>query len=327
MRRGDVACGAKDVEDWGAEMGETGCGVVALGAVEGEDGGSVWIEVVIGGVRRMSDEFADWVDGRPKGTDKSEDLLVLGCGKTDRGLRFVVLRRRRSRDVTQAVADEEIKHTRIPGLVERLRAERGGGGGAGRPDFAAGGAEGSRSAVRLGRAGELLGGGEAGDDGVEHDDAGEEARVHEGDVCEGVCAKGVAHGDDGARHAEGVDDVEGVAGVIEPVGVIAQVGRIEDAALALVSGISDPDGTQTKTLLLQFFQEILIERLIEFLWKAICMSAHDGDVAFARRPAMSGSVLLYAEQKRLVLRDCGCARVFPDVGCLDGVLADVEDGG
>lgn len=59
---------------------------------------------------------------------------------------------------------------------------------------------------------------EAGDDGVEHDEAGEEARVHEGDVCEGVCAKGVAHGDEGARGADGVDEVGDVAGVVEPGG-------------------------------------------------------------------------------------------------------------
>jgi hypothetical protein len=57
------------------------------------------------------------------------------------------------------------------------------------------------------------------------------------------------------------------------------------------------------------------------------MTAHDGDVAFARRAAVPGSILLYVEQKRFVLRDCGCARVFPYVRCLDGVLADVEDGG
>lgn len=44
--------------------------------------------------------------------------------------------------------------------------------------------------------------------------------MHEGDVCEGVCAKGVAHGDDGPGHAEGVDDVEDVAGVVEPVGCV-----------------------------------------------------------------------------------------------------------
>lgn len=222
MGEGDVACGAEDVEDWGAEMGEAGYGVVALGAVEAECRGSVWVEVVVGGhTGRVSDEFADGVDGRPKGTDECEDLLVLGCGKANRGLGFVLLRRsRRSLDLTQAILDEAIKHTRIPSLVERFRAERGGGGGAGRPDFAAGGAEGSRSAVRLGRAGELLEGGEAVDDGVEHDDAGEEARVHEGDVCEGVCAKGVAHGDDGPGHAEGVDDVEDVAGVVEPVGCV-----------------------------------------------------------------------------------------------------------
>jgi hypothetical protein len=83
-------------------VGEAGCGVVALGAVEGEDGGSVWVEVVVGGLAgRVSDEFADGVNGRPKGTNKSEDLLVLGCGKANRGLGFVLLRRsRRSRDLS-----------------------------------------------------------------------------------------------------------------------------------------------------------------------------------------------------------------------------------
>lgn len=62
----------------------------------------------------------------------------------------------------------------------------------------------------------VLDGGEAGDDGVEQDHAGEEARVGEGDVCEGVCAEGVAHCDEGAGRAEGVDEVEDVAGVVEP---------------------------------------------------------------------------------------------------------------
>ncbi len=57
------------------------------------------------------------------------------------------------------------------------------------------------------------------------------------------------------------------------------------------------------------------------------MRAHDGNVAFAGRAAMPGRVLLYAEQERFVLRDCCCARVFPYVRCLDGMLADVEDGG
>lgn len=92
MGEGDVACGAEDVEDWGAEVGEAGCGVVALGAVESEDWGSVWVEIVVGGgAGRVSDEFADGIDGRPKGTDECEDLLVLSCSKTDRSLRFVLL--------------------------------------------------------------------------------------------------------------------------------------------------------------------------------------------------------------------------------------------
>lgn len=42
--------------------------------------------------------------------------------------------------------------------------------------------------------------------------------MHEGDVCEGVCAKGVAHGDERARGADGVDEVGDVAGVVEPGG-------------------------------------------------------------------------------------------------------------
>lgn len=59
---------------------------------------------------------------------------------------------------------------------------------------------------------------EAGNDGIEHDEAGKEARVHQRDVCEGVCAKGVAHGDEGARGPDGVDEVGDVAGVVEPGG-------------------------------------------------------------------------------------------------------------
>lgn len=61
--------------------------------------------------------------------------------------------------------------------------------------------------------------------------------------------------------------------------VIAQVGRIENAALALVSGVSDPDGTQPKALLFQFFQEFLIERLIEFL---VSISTHRHDISRVR---------------------------------------------
>lgn len=44
--------------------------------------------------------------------------------------------------------------------------------------------------------------------------------MQEGDVCEGVCAKGVAHGDERARGADGVDEVGDVAGVVEPGGYI-----------------------------------------------------------------------------------------------------------
>lgn len=47
--------------------------------------------------------------------------------------------------------------------------------------------------------------------------------MHEGDVCEGVCAKGVAHGDEGARGADGVDEVDDVAGVVEPGGCLYSV--------------------------------------------------------------------------------------------------------
>lgn len=61
-----------------------------------------------------------------------------------------------------------------------------------------------------------------------------------------------------------------------------------------------------------------------YLWKAICVRANNGDVAFARGPAMLGRVLLYVKQKRLVLRDCCCAGVFPYVRCLDCVLANVK---
>lgn len=57
------------------------------------------------------------------------------------------------------------------------------------------------------------------------------------------------------------------------------------------------------------------------------MSANDGDVAFARRTAVLGGVLLDVQQQGIVLRGCCCARVFADVRCLDGVLVDVEDGG
>lgn len=57
------------------------------------------------------------------------------------------------------------------------------------------------------------------------------------------------------------------------------------------------------------------------------MSANDGNVAFARRTAMLGGVLLDMQQEGIVLRGCCCARVFADVGCLDGVFVDVEDGG
>lgn len=63
------------------------------------------------------------------------------------------------------------------------------------------------------------------------------------------------------------------------------------------------------------------------LWKAIRVSANNGDVAFSRRAAVLGGVLLDVEQEGVILRGCCCARVFSDVRCLDGVLLDVEDGG
>lgn len=63
------------------------------------------------------------------------------------------------------------------------------------------------------------------------------------------------------------------------------------------------------------------------LWKAIRMSANDGDVAFLRRAAVLGGVLLDVQQEGVVLGGCCCARVFADMRCWDGVLVDVEEGG
>lgn len=57
------------------------------------------------------------------------------------------------------------------------------------------------------------------------------------------------------------------------------------------------------------------------------MSANNGNVAFSRRAAVLGRVLLDVEQEGFVLGDCCCARVFAYVRGLDGVFADVEDGG
>lgn len=57
------------------------------------------------------------------------------------------------------------------------------------------------------------------------------------------------------------------------------------------------------------------------------MSANDGNVAFARRTAVLGGVLLDVQQEGVILGGCCCASVFADVRCLDGVFVDVEDGG
>ena len=45
-----------------------------------------------------------------------------------------------------------------------------------------------------------------------------------------------------------VDHVQHVAGVVEPGGVVADFGGVEDAGVALVGGIGDPDGADAEAV-------------------------------------------------------------------------------
>lgn len=214
---------ANDVEHGGTDVWQANHGVAALGAVQRPVGdGGVEVVVEIGTPLLVDDFGAVGVEGGPAGAQEGKDFLVLSRrerhGRRLRGCTIIVaLASRRSSgsgDVAQAKLDPAVEHARVPGLVELAPAEGRGGVTARWPDVATVDAQGGGAET------EGDGGGvEVPDDGVEEDEAGgEETRVEEGGVGEGVCAEGVADGEEGPRGPEVVDELDDVAGVVVPAG-------------------------------------------------------------------------------------------------------------
>ena len=62
--------------------------------------------------------------------------------------------------------------------------------------------------------------------------------------------------------------------------------------------------------ILSSWLDLVVSQRYTDLGEAICVGANDGNVAFARRAAVLGRVLLDVEEEGFVLGDCCCARVF-----------------
>lgn len=108
--------------------------------------------------------------------------------------------------------------------------------------------------------------------------------------------------------------------------VIAQFVFVEDTALTLPGAVGDEDLADAYAMALELVIQILPQRLIELLGKAVGMGADDGDVAPLRVRVALGGVLLDVLEEDVVLGGGGGAGVFADVGGFDCVLFDVEKG-